>query len=92
MPVLNALSALLVWVRMPILSCTSSKDELFVYLEKPLCPQLVLIKDVSRNNFGRNTSSEVFDTLSKSVVIRGYSERRKTRMNIYPGHPPLIAL
>jgi hypothetical protein len=64
MAVLDTLSTLLVRVRNPIFSCTSPEEELFVNIEKALLPQQVLVKNVSADNLGCDTASQVFNSFT----------------------------
>lgn len=55
-PVFNSLPAQFIGVWMAVLSGTSAEEEFFIYVEKALCPQLVEVEDISRNNLSRNPS------------------------------------
>jgi len=46
MVILDTLSSEFIVVGVPVLPSSGTEQELFVYLEKTFCPQLVFIKDV----------------------------------------------
>jgi len=55
-PVFNSLPAQFIGVWMAVLSSTGAEEEFFIYVEKALCPQLVKVENISRDNLSRNPS------------------------------------